>query len=191
VNEALEALRPLISIFEELGIAYRVGGSLASSFHGKGRSTLDADLVARLDGIDLSLFVQKLQGIYYADLELIREGMNAGTAFNLIYLETFIKIDIFPLQKNLYDQQSFSRFIVSNETFFVSAEDIILKKLQWFRLSDGSERQWRDIAGVFEAQLNSLEYAYLRQWAKELEILDLLEKAIQASQSGENNVSNQ
>src|SRR5205823_9959509 len=46
--DVLAALTPVVQAFEDLGIAYHVGGSLASSVHGLPRATADVDLVAGL-----------------------------------------------------------------------------------------------------------------------------------------------
>jgi hypothetical protein len=192
MNESLEALKLLIIVFEQLGISYRVGGSLASSVHGIARATMDADLVANIEAKHISAFSQALKGTYYVDTELIADALKAGQSFNLIHLETFIKIDIFPLTLRTYDQHSFGRIFVTEETNFITAEDSILRKLEWFRLSDGSERQWRDVLGILRTQEpTNLDFDYMKNWANELGIFDLLEKAIQESQSGENNVGNQ
>jgi hypothetical protein len=43
-----DALTPLADAFEALGVNYRIGGSVASSALGVGRTTLDVDLVADL-----------------------------------------------------------------------------------------------------------------------------------------------
>jgi hypothetical protein len=178
VNEVLIALRPLIATFERLGVAYRVGGSLASSVHGIGRATMDANLIANLKPQDVSEFVESLQGTCYADQELILEALNADQSFNLIHLESFIKVDIFPLVSRAYDQTSFDRVICVDETNFITPEDSVLRKLEWYRLSDGSERQWRDVIGVLRVQADRLDLAYLRRWATELQELDLLERAL-------------
>ncbi|HEY1017261.1 MAG TPA: hypothetical protein VGE07_31395, partial [Herpetosiphonaceae bacterium] len=47
--DMIQALVPVIELFEQLGIAYHIGGSLASSIHGIPRVTLDADVVARIE----------------------------------------------------------------------------------------------------------------------------------------------
>ena len=60
-----------------------------------------------------------------------------------------------------------------------SPEDIVLAKLQWFRLGgETSERQWSDIRGVLEMQAGKLDPQYLNHWAKELGIEDLLARAL-------------
>jgi hypothetical protein len=62
-----------------------------------------------------------------------------------------------------------------------SAEDILLAKLQWYRMgSEVSERQWTDIAGIL-AVAPDLDAAYLRTWAARLGVADLLDKAVAAS----------
>ena len=40
-----------------------------------------------------------------------------------------------------------------------------------------SERQWRDVLGVMKTQGTRLDEGYLRRWAAELEVSDLLERA--------------
>lgn len=41
-----------------------------------------------------------------------------------------------------------------------------------------SERQWNDVLGVLKVQKNLLDMKYLRHWASELAIVDLLEHAL-------------
>jgi hypothetical protein len=60
----------------------------------------------------------------------------------------------------------------------VSPEDVILLKLEWFRLGgEMSDRQWGDILGVLRVQAGQLDADYLDHWAAELGVLDLLGKA--------------
>ncbi len=59
-----------------------------------------------------------------------------------------------------------------------SAEDTVLRKLEWYRIGRGvSDRQWNDILGVLRVQGASLDTDYLEYWAAELEVADLLERA--------------
>ena len=68
----------------------------------------------------------------------------------------------------------------TKQVWILSAEDIVLAKLDWFRLGDEmSERQWRDILGVLKTQRGHLDTTYLRQWARELDLTGLMERALQ------------
>ena len=41
-----------------------------------------------------------------------------------------------------------------------------------------SERQWRDVLGVLKTRSEQLDIPYLRKWAIELKVEDLLERAL-------------
>ena len=63
--------------------------------------------------------------------------------------------------------------------YVASAEDIILAKLEWYRLGgEVSDRQWRDILGVLKVQAGRVDLDYLRHWAAELKVDDLLQRAL-------------
>ncbi len=47
-NEINAALEKLVKAFNKLNIEYFIGGSVASSLYGIARTTLDADLVAKI-----------------------------------------------------------------------------------------------------------------------------------------------
>jgi len=57
-------------------------------------------------------------------------------------------------------------------------EDTILSKLEGYRMGgEVSDRQWRDILGLLKIRAEDLDFNYLRRWAKELRVDDLLENA--------------
>ena len=88
-------LEPVISAFDALGVPYLVGGSLASSAWGLPRSTQDADLVADLQLQHEDLFVARLQNDYYIDASMIRDAIARHSAFNILHLDTMLKVDVF------------------------------------------------------------------------------------------------
>jgi hypothetical protein len=66
--------------------------------------------------------------------------------------------------------------------FLISPEDLILGKLDWYRQGgEISERQWNDVLGVLRVQQDNLDLAYLRRWAVELGLPELLQRALSES----------
>lgn len=47
-DDLVDALAPVVSALQKLEIRHYVAGSVASSFHGAARSTMDVDLVAEM-----------------------------------------------------------------------------------------------------------------------------------------------
>ena len=187
-SEIRQATEPLIQFFEANAIQYHIGGSVASSAHGIPRTTLDVDLVADIKPEQVDQMVNALKAIYYIDGDMIKKAIKNESSFNLIHLQTIIKIDVFVLKKDPFNKQVMERAIEGNlnlgdeEPFFVrfsSPEDIILHKLSWFRLGgEQSERQWKDILGVLNIQQESLDFEYMQHWAKHIQVSDLLERAL-------------
>jgi len=186
IPDILAALTPVVDAFERLGIAYHIGGSVASSAYGIARATLDIDLVADMQMTHVQLLVALLQEAYYIDREMVQEAIRHRSSFNVIHLDTMIKVDVFILKPQPYAQESFRRArrdtLVEEEParefYLASPEDVILHKLDWFRLGGGvSDRQWNDVLGVLKVQALSLDLAYLRRWAAELGLTGLLDRA--------------
>ncbi len=171
---------------EQIGIAYAVGGSLASSLHGVMRSTLDVDIVADMRLEHIPPLVAALSKEFYADGEMMRDAIEHHGSFNLIHYETAFKVDIFIRKLRAFDGMQLERRRISiiatdpeQSVYVVSAEDIILAKLEWYRMGgEVSDRQWRDILGVLKTRAGELDLNYLRQWANELKVSDLLERAL-------------
>ncbi|MEN8221597.1 MAG: hypothetical protein ABFS56_35705 [Pseudomonadota bacterium] len=117
---------------------------------------------------------------------MIKEAISFGSGFNLIHLDTMIKVDVFISKDEPYHRSTFQRRRKdtleeddSLKFYIVSPEDIILNKLDWFRLGGQvSDQQWRDIQGVLKIQRDLLDMEYLFRWAKELRLDDLLKQAL-------------
>ena len=184
------ALNDLVPIFEELGIAYQIGGSVASLAHGIARTTLDIDLVADIRTEHVAALAEQAAPLFYIDADDVAEAVATAGAFNLIHLATMFKVDVFALKPTPYDTQAFLRADLKaldeadNDDaalFFVaSAEDVILSKLRWYELGQrSSERQLADVRGVILVQGQALDVAYLQQWAGVLQLTELLEPLLQ------------
>ena len=182
--DAFEACLPVIRAFEELGIDYLVGGSLASSFHGTPRSTDDVDLVADLRTAHGPLLAARLEGEFYLELDRIRHAIRERSSFNVIFLRTMFKVDVFVKRDDPYARQEMLRRqrvdIGEGERIEVaSAEDSVLQKLVWYRRGgETSDRQWQDLLGVLKVRRKELDFDYLERWADDQGIADLLERAL-------------
>lgn len=184
-DDLREALAPLADALEALQVDYRVGGSVASSALGVGRSTLDIDVVADLPLAQVDALVGRLGEAYYVDADMIRDAIRRRASFNVIHLATMMKVDVFILKARPFDREAFTRVTRSPldehdaRAFpLTTAEDIVLHKLEWYRLGGGvSGRQWEDVLGVLRVQGAALDRDYLGRWARELAVDDLLERA--------------
>jgi hypothetical protein len=175
--------------FDTLSIPYLLGGSLASVLYGPVRTTVDADLVADVHVAHAGPLTALLKDAFYVEPGAIIEAVVNRSSFNVIHLETSYKVDVFVLKQRPFDAGQFQRRsfeIVATEperkTWVASPEDTVLAKLEWFRMGgEVSERQWRDVLGVIKTQGQRLDLAYMRQWAAALNVADLLELALTAS----------
>ena len=184
--EPLEITLKVTRVFDLLEIPYLIGGSLASALYGIVRATMDADLVAEIEIRHIPMFVERLKEEFYIDPEMILDAIHFKSSFNLIHLTSMFKVDVFILKQRPFDLEQMQRRekkmigdSPENQFFFSTAEDIILAKLEWFRAGgEVSERQWRDILGVLDIQSSQLNFNYLKQWAANLEVLDLLQRGL-------------
>ena len=175
----------VIDVLQELGVRYHLGGSFASAIHGVPRQTMDADLVVDLGAGRVAALVDRLQGLFYVDLNVAKDAVASHGSFNAIHLETGFKIDFFAKGTGDFDDIELDRSELTQITadpprsaYVKTAEDLILRKLQWFRSGGGvSDRQWRDVLGVLTAVGRDLDRDYLHQWASNLGLADLLEQA--------------
>ena len=188
MNPLANTISRLASALERVGIPYVIGGSVASSVRGIVRATIDVDVVAHVGVDQTEALATALGSEWYANADQMRESILAGRAFNIIYLPFVQKVDVFPATDEFHRSQLKRATKVaipflgdSAEYPVASAEDILLAKLQWYRMgSEVSERQWTDIAGIL-AVAPDLDAAYLRTWAARLGVADLLDKAVAAS----------
>lgn len=182
-----EGFTRLLAILDQMEVQYSVAGSVASSTHGIARTTHDVDLVADLRPEQLNELADLASGDFYADAAHMRESLRRGRSFNLIHLESSYKFDIFPLRADSYSRTEFGRraftpvlsFGEPIECAVATAEDTILRKLEWYRAGgETSERQWNDLRGIRMVSGAVLDYEYLRKWAPYLKVDDLLEQLL-------------
>lgn len=181
--DLLVALEPVLDTLHRLGVRHFVGGSIASSAHGIPRASIDADVVAELFPIHAAPLAASLRDRYYVPEARLVEAIARRESFNVIHLDAMVKIDVFVSRGRPFDRRALDRArpapLEGGGAIVVSSpEDTVLAKLEWFRRGgETSERQWTDVMGLLSAGA-SLDRTYLAVGADELEVADLLRRAL-------------
>ena len=183
--DPLTVAAEVAAILERLGIPYVIGGSVASSILGEPRSTLDLDIMVDATTGDIRSLVRALAKDFYVDEEDAVAAAGRSSSFNAIHLQSSLKVDFFPAEKLGREQIARRKAIVSRRElpplYFYSAEDLVIRKLLWFREGgESSSRQWRDVVSILKAA--DVDRERLLQFAREQSIENLLLRA--ASDAG-------
>jgi hypothetical protein len=175
----------IAAMLDELRIPYALGGSLALSFLGEPRTTIDVDMAVNLDREALAGLLNLAESRFYIPRSAAFEAVERHTSFNLIDTNSALKVDLFVLGAGLLDRAQISRRIrrivqrdPRAELWVTSAEVMILRKLEWRRLGGGlSDRQWRDVVSILAVQHDALDHRYLHDTARLLGLDDDLRRA--------------
>jgi hypothetical protein len=176
---------------DAMGILHTIGGSIASSFAGEPRSTVDLDIVVALEERHVEALVAALSAEFYVDAEALRRAVRTHSNANLVHQSTQLKVDLFVAGGTPLDARQLARRLrvdlgEGRRLYVHPPEDILLQKLRWYRRGgEVSDRQWRDIAGIVRVQGKRLDLEYLRDSAGILGVSDLLERALGEAPPGE------
>lgn len=167
--EPAELLRHLGGTLERLRIPYLITGSMASTAHGEPRFTNDIDVVVSLSETEVRAFCEAFPPPdYFCSIEAARKAARDHFTFNIIHPASGLKVDVIIAGPSDFDRSRLSRGVrlpagADFEVTFASAEDVIIKKLEFFR-EGGSEKHLRDIAGIFKVQGARIDRRYLADW---------------------------
>ena len=154
-------------------VAYYLTGSMASNYWGIPRTTHDLDFVLQLPMSAIPRILREFGGDFYIDEAAMRAAYRPPHQFNAIDTRSSLKVDFWLPKPEPFDAEMFRRRIratlFGELTWIAKAEDVILHKLFWNRISP-SDRQLGDAAGIVAVQADSLDKDYLKQWARELSL---------------------
>jgi hypothetical protein len=170
----LDILKDVTKKFETLGIQYMLTGSMAMTYYAQPRMTRDIDLVVEI----LPGFIGRIEYVfkneYYLSAESIKDAIDKEFMFNLIHINSAVKIDCIVRKNQKYRLVEFDRRnkikVNDLEIFIVSIEDLIISKLLWAKDSH-SEMQIKDVRNLLA---KNYDKKYIELWAKELDIYELL-----------------
>ena len=162
-------------------IRYMLTGSMVSNFWGIPRSTHDLDFVIQLAPAQVPRLLGAFESDFYLDEASVRAAYQPPYQFNALDNRSALKVDFWMLRPVPFEREMFARrvaaLLFSERAWIATAEDIILHKLYWHRITP-SERQLGDAAGVASVQRGNLDLTYLRRWARELEVAECLEDVL-------------
>lgn len=183
-DDLVAALSPVSVALTELGIRHYVVGSVASSFHGASRSTMDVDIVADMTDASVSEFLKCFDKDFYVSEAAIRDAIRRKSCFNLIHLPTSFKVDVFVSRQRPFDVAAMNRATIEHlgdshslEIHVSTAEDAIISKLEWYRkTNETSDRQWNDVTRLLKLLGDATDVEYLKESAQSVGVQDLLER---------------
>lgn len=137
---------------EARDIQYALTGSVAASFYGEPRSTIDIDFTVMASSARLHRLVELRERFYVPDTAIEKAATQFGS-FSLIDHASGIKIDIFVLDESPFNQLLMERRVEmpmpTGSVWVASPEDVTARKVRWYALTDEtSERQYRDIMAL-------------------------------------------
>jgi hypothetical protein len=174
----LDVLRIVSERLTANKLAYMLTGSFALAYYATPRMTRDIDIVVALSHSDTLGLVQAFSPDFYIDPDSVRIAQASESLFNMMHLESGIKVDLIVRRSDEYRRVEFERRspvdFAGIRTWIVSREDLMLSKLVWARLAS-SELQLKDVRALIS---DTMDFNYLRHWAGVLGVGVVLEELL-------------
>jgi hypothetical protein len=149
---------------------------MAMTLYSLPRMTRDVDLVVEIQTPDIDRIYELFSADFYTDRAAVKRAVSGPFIFNIIHYAELVKADFIIRKNDHYHRLEFSRRrqlrIDDTNLWVVSPEDLILSKLIWAK-DAGSELQQRDVAWIV-LSVSDIDWDYLRKWAGELGLSELL-----------------
>jgi hypothetical protein len=173
-----EVLQEVLQRLEDFGIHYMVAGSYASNQYSVPRATFDADVIIECDEHALRMLMRSFADDYYADELAAIDALRHRSLSSVVHKQSGFKVDLIFLKDRRYSTHEFKRrtrrAFHGAVRWLSTPEDVILAKLEWSRVGN-SERQLTDALGVMKLQRERLDVSYMKAWAKELDVEEMLD----------------
>ncbi len=177
MENVVEIFRDLLRRFEDAGIPYMVVGSVASIVYGEARLTRDMDVVVDLRPEDVARFAGLFDPVefYCPPEEVLRQEVVERGQFNLLHQESGLKIDVVLRKDTEHGREEFSRrarvpFWQGFDAFLASPEDVIIKKLAFYR-EGGSAKHLADVRGILAE--TAVDKKYIGRWVDRLGLAEI------------------
>jgi len=180
-NALVDTLSTVTESMNGLNIVYAVTGSIASSVHGEPYMSQDVDLIVHATPEQMTRLALSLAPRFYAPADMLSQAARDHVQANVVDNKNGLKADISPIPKTGFLADAMSRRVrtrigsASPEFWFVTPEDVILMKLDW-RRGTQSAKQWDNALGVARIQGVKLDWKYMFDQARSLDLEDDLVK---------------
>jgi len=174
-NALIETLSAVVEALEAEGIPHAVTGSVASSVHGEPQMTQDVDLLVLASADRAAAVATRLRPRFYAPEDMLRKAASEHGFANVVDGHTGLKADLSFAAAAGFPAAVLRRRVRCRigadgpEFWLVTPEDVILMKLLW-RKDTRSNKQWDNALGVTRVKGAMMDWAYLFEQARELEI---------------------
>ncbi len=126
-------LAEAVRLLERANVPYMITGSVASTYHGEPRSTLDIDIVIDPNAATLERLVDELAAAdFYVDRGAARVALRDRAQFNAVGTDA-VKIDFIIRKDRPFSVAEFGRRrkvqLPGTSGFMATAEDVIVVKL--------------------------------------------------------------
>lgn len=179
-----ELLVDCLQRLEQSGIAYMLVGSMAGNYWGVPRSTHDIDFVIEYQAEDVDRIVAAFEDQFFIQPISVESGLRPPHQFNALDNRSALKVDFFRVAGDDYEFERFKRRIrislLEQPAWIATAEDVLLHKLRWHTLNP-TDRQITDARGIVAVSGETLDQAYLKHWANEIGVTDLLERVLETT----------
>ena len=173
-----ELMRRLIEVLDGRQIRYFVTGSVPTITYGDPRFTNDINVVVELRRDQVDAFCAAFPAPdYYCSRDAAIQAVEERFQFNVLHMKSGFKIDVIIPEDTDFNRSRFDRRVRvvggdAQEALFASAEDVILKKLDYYK-QGRSEKHISDIIGVLKLRAEKLDRKYIERWAERLQLADI------------------
>ena len=177
-----ELLKSITSFLERNKIPYMITGAWSVIYYARPRASHDIDFIVELKKEEIPTVLrafEKLSSEYLIQSGSIKEAIEKKDMFSIIHLPTTLKLDFWLLKSDAFDKSRFARRkkvnLLGQYMSIATAEDTILKKLDWYRYSK-IEKHLIDAAFIYRIQKKNLDKNYLKNWIRELKLRSLFKE---------------
>lgn len=185
-----DAIARLLDLLDRAHVPFMLTGSIASTAHGVPRATTDLDVVIDPSEAELEAFLAALaEGGWRIDggEAAARRARYGRTHFVVVDDSSSWKADLVVKKDRPFSIAEFERRerveVLGVSAWVASAEDVIVSKLEWSKLSSDvalRSRQRRDVAGVVASRGAELDRPYVEHWVAALDLIDEWDQAASA-----------